>query len=837
MTGTDDLERWQRIEAEVDEHFETEGTADPEVTGGVDPFDRPLGVHLGDLLDSALERRGILGLEPGDEVGAYRLQEVLGSGGMGTVFSARRVDGHFEQEVALKILHRSPADEVARQRFLRERQILAGLRHPHIARLLDGGVVQGMPYLVMERLDGLPVTEYCEQHRLAPEPRLRLLLQACDAVRHAHRQGIIHRDLKPSNLLVEEGPGGLPKLVVLDFGIALLEESEVQVTATGQIFGTPGYMSPEQALGERRSVDRRSDVFSLGVVLYELLSGRRPFEGRDTAEVLARLREDEPVPLRRYLPGISKNLATIAETCLYREPDRRYDSVRALAADLESYLDGGPIHARPETLGERWWRRARRHPRMAAVAASAAGMVVFSLLLLGMMTIRHAQDLERERELAVEARREAEELLDFMLEDLHAGLEGVGRLDLLEQVARKSLDYYEKRPVAASAEEAHGRAIALRNAAYVLEEQGDVDAAIEVFEANRKVFADWAEQTSDPVWLQQLVQTHRSLAGAYSDKGEVKEALDQATQAVELSFQVGARELPKMEAWEKLHFESLAIQGWMFRENGLVDDALRRLEEALLFARGVAERDPENLAWRHRRAVALSYLGLVHQQEGGAEAALVRFESARVLIGDLLVHDPENSKYREELQLVLGRIAGVLYDLERLEETEKMLTEARHQSEVLLDWEPGNSKWVRELAVVHSTLASVKREQGDLASAQVELERSLAISRNLYQRFPTNHSAGSDLAWDLFDLGGLQQEQGDPEGARVLWEEAAEIIRRVRQESVESVYFLHLEVEILHALGRPEEARPLAMRLLSLGWKDPDFLQICEDFGFEVAGD
>ena len=218
---------------------------------------------------------------------------------MGTVFEARRADGSFEQAVALKVLHRSPMDEQAHRRFLQERQILAGLRHPNIARLLDGGVIRGMPYLVMERVQGLPLVEYCENQKLGRDERLRLLLQACDAIRHAHREGVVHRDLKPSNLLVEEGPLGASRTVVLDFGIARIDEPGEGVTVTGQIFGTPGYMSPEQASGA--TVDARSDVYALGIVLYELLAGQRPFEG-EAHQILERLVTEEPVPLRRRMP-------------------------------------------------------------------------------------------------------------------------------------------------------------------------------------------------------------------------------------------------------------------------------------------------------------------------------------------------------------------------------------------------------------------------------------------------------------------------------------------------------------------------------------------------------
>lgn len=214
--GQSDTALWRQVEGRVSERS-PEG-----------PIDRPLGERLGELLVDALPLP--LGLAPGDRVGAHEIDALLGVGGMGTVFLARRVDGNFERRVALEILHRNPLDEGARRRFLRERQILAGLAHPHIARLLDGGTLGeggaeagglgGLPYLVMEYVDGRPLFEDCEQRGADRGERIRLFLQACDAIHYAHRRGIVHRDLEPSNLLVEEGPDGEPRLVVLDFGIA-----------------------------------------------------------------------------------------------------------------------------------------------------------------------------------------------------------------------------------------------------------------------------------------------------------------------------------------------------------------------------------------------------------------------------------------------------------------------------------------------------------------------------------------------------------------------------------------------------------------------------------------
>lgn len=837
-----DEERWQAIEAMVDDHLDGEAGPEADTTwadddGGlrrrvVSFLDAPLGAGFGDLLGVAMEAQSIPALRSGEEVGPYRIDGVIGEGGMGTVFLARRVDGNFDQVVALKLLHRGPADDKARRRFLQERQILAGLRHPHIARLLDGGVTRGMPYLVMERVDGPSISEFCRTQELGREERIRLFLQACDAIRYAHRQGVIHRDLKPSNLLVEEGPHGEARVVVLDFGIALVEHSEVDVTATGQIFGTPGYMSPEQAFGSRQEIDRRSDIFSLGVLLHELLSDRRPFSGDTPHEVLQQIQLGEPTPLGRHLPGVSVDLSTIVETCLASQPARRYDSVRALVEDLESYLDGAPIAARPVGWLGRWLLRARRRPKIAALIAGALAVTLVSLVALVAMAIGHARALAVERNAAIAARRDAEGLLDFMLEDLHHGLERLGRLDLLEQVARKSLAYYERRPSGEETADLEGRAAALHNAGQILEEQGAMDRALDAYGRSLRLWERLQIAEPGPGVLLELARLHEAIGSGVSFSGEIDQAKEHVDHALSLSRRLGARPSPP-PGWAEVHFDCLATSGWLEQEHGTVAAAVSILEEARTLAADQAETAAEGTAdaWRHRQAVAYSYLGLVDYQEGNLTAALANFEPARQQCLELVEKDPGNNVWREEYQLVLGRIGSTLLDLDDLEAAIPVLEEARRQSQILLEVEPNNGNWLRELSVIHAVLAAAHQGAGHLPLALESIEESLAISRTLTRRYPENHSSMNDLAWDLLDLGRIRRDLGDDAGAARAWTEAVDVMRQIRSQVADSSYYLDTELQALVELGRLDEARPLARQLHGAGWKTPDFLSLCEEYG------
>ncbi|MFL6196243.1 MAG: tetratricopeptide repeat protein [Thermoanaerobaculia bacterium] len=373
-------------------------------------LERPAGELLGILFDA----------DEGGRIGPYRLLSRIGGGGMGTVYRARREDEHYQQDVAVKILRSGLQSTEALHRFLSERQILARLEHPNIARLYDGGSTEdGRPYLVMELVEGLPLDEYCDSHRLTVDQRLGLFRRICAAVQYAHQNLLVHRDLKPANILVTSA--GEPKL--LDFGIAKRLEpdpaSDPRRTRTGLRIMTPSYASPEQIKGE--PITTASDVYSLGVVLYELLVGRSPYPAsaglpheieraiceaeperpsaalfrgeHPSASAVAEARCARPQALQRRLLGDLDNIVLMA---LRKDPGRRYGSVAQLSRDLESHLHSLPVRARPETFPYVAGKFLRRH------RAGAFTSAVVLLLIAGFVTslIAQGRRVARERDKA-----------------------------------------------------------------------------------------------------------------------------------------------------------------------------------------------------------------------------------------------------------------------------------------------------------------------------------------------------------------------------------------------------------------------------------------------------
>lgn len=355
-----------------------------------------------------------------ERIGSFEIQRRLQSGGMGTVYLARRTDA-FQQEVALKVLRRGVDDEETRERFLVERRILARLKHPHIARLYDGGVTEdGLPYFVMEYVAGEPLHSYCRRTGCSIEDRLRLFRTVCAAVQYAHQNLIVHRDLKPSNIFVDES--GAVKL--LDFGIAkLLEpnsEQEELVTRPGRRWMTPEYAAPEQIAGGM--VTTATDVYALGVLLYELLTGerlhaagtgQRAIEEAVLHEVPERPSEavegegGEAERLARTLRG---DLDTIVLKALRKEPERRYASAQGLSEDIGRYLEGLPVEARPSTMRYRVRKFVQRHRK----GVAAGGLVVALLCALVAVSTIAAYNSQRQAELLQAERDRAQEVSSFL---------------------------------------------------------------------------------------------------------------------------------------------------------------------------------------------------------------------------------------------------------------------------------------------------------------------------------------------------------------------------------------------------------------------------------------
>jgi serine/threonine-protein kinase len=685
---------------------------------------------------------GPAGARVGERFGAYRLIELLGAGGMGEVYLAERVDGRFEQRVALKLVKRGMDSAQILRRFARERQILARLEHPGIARLLDGGEGDdGRPYFVMERVEGEPITEYCAAHGAPLEERLRLLADCCDAVDAAHRSLVVHRDLKPSNILVTAG--GRVKL--LDFGIARLlgdEDGETQLTRHGAHVLTPAYAAPEQILGG--GVSMATDVFALGVVMYELLTGALPHDRRaatpyDLVSRVERESAQKPSTLvrktgvagggasaERKARRLRGDLDTIALKALAPDPARRYPSAAAFAADLRAYLDGRPVSARPDTPAYRLRKFVGRH--RAGVAASIA--VALALVAALIVSLVQTAAARRQAERAAAAQTFLASLFSELDPDRMAGAAPTVR-DLLESGSQRL--------------------------SVELAEQPELRAEMELLVG--QVFSQLSLPDQAEPLFRRALDRRKSLDGA--DDPRTAEAQKRLAISLHRQARYGEAEPLLRELLaraERLGDEVevasvLSNYGNLERQTGDYQTAAAMLERGVALSGRVGDLDSRHLA------TTLNNLGLVYWRQQRLRAAVAAFSRA------LAIH----RKNAPDSALV----AGTLQNLCELHRDLGELDAAQSFGEQALALQ--RSVYPANHPAIGGTLtglAALARRRGDSAAAG-ELYRQSIATYEASQR--PDHP---DVVWALRGLAGVLRAEGKTAEAVAAYERALAVRRK-----------------------------------------------------------
>ncbi|MGA2231356.1 MAG: protein kinase [Tepidisphaeraceae bacterium] len=503
------------------------------------------------------EARDAPGGGPVTTIGRYKILEQIGEGGFGVVYVAEQKQP-IKRRVALKIIKLGMDTRAVVARFEAERQALAMMDHPNIAKVYDAGATEaGRPYFAMELVRGIKITEYCDQHKLNTKQRIELFIQICNAIQHAHQKGIIHRDVKPSNVLVTLHDG-VPVPKVIDFGIAKATHGDLTdktvYTQFQQFIGTPAYMSPEQAEMSGLDVDTRSDIYSLGVLLYELLTGRTPFDATELMSMgidamRKAIREKEPTKPSTKLATLKGeelqstavrrssdapklihllrgDLDWIVMKCLEKDRTRRYETVSGLVAEIQRHLNNEPVLARPPS---RWYRLQKSFRRNKI--AFAAGTAIAAALILGVIgTTVGLIRAKRAEELALQSRGDAEKLSNFMLDDFYTELEPSGRLEIVANLERKALDYYDSLPASLrNADTERNRAIAQARLALIFAKQGDQTEAQEIAEKALGTFEQLrrqGDQSEENVYGSGIALQAKSWNSLVSDPAAAQRGID-----------------------------------------------------------------------------------------------------------------------------------------------------------------------------------------------------------------------------------------------------------------------------------------------------------------------
>jgi len=440
--------------------------------------------------------------EPSPKIGTYRILGLLGQGGMGTVYRAEQQNP--QRIVALKVIRLGIATPEHLRRFEQEANLLGRLQHPGIAQIYEAGTANSgggdQPYFAMEFIQGPPLIQYANTRDLDTRDRLELIARICDAVHHAHQRGIIHRDLKPTNILVDES--GQPK--ILDFGVARVTDSDTQATRQtdmGQLIGTLAYMSPEQVLADPLALDIRSDVYALGVILYELLARKAPYntERKALHEVVEVIREEDPAPLSSINRHFRGDVETIVAKALEKDKARRYASAAELGADIRRYLADEPIVARPPSTSYQLQKFARRHK--ALVAGTSA---VFLVLVAGIIvSSREAVVARRAEQIAAKEAASANAVIDFLRNDLLAQASAMNQFG---SGAKPDRDIKVRTALDQAAVRIEGK----------FDKQPEVEAAIR--DAMGKTYEDLAQYAESQTQLQRALDLERRVWGPENPK-------------------------------------------------------------------------------------------------------------------------------------------------------------------------------------------------------------------------------------------------------------------------------------------------------------------------------
>jgi eukaryotic-like serine/threonine-protein kinase len=600
--------------------------------------------------------------------GKYRIVGELGAGGMGSVFLAERIDGEFEQKVAVKFLRQGFLSPSARQRFRRERQILARLQHRYIAALIDGGATDdGTPYLVMEYVEGTPITRFVRENNLSVVETIDLFRSVCRAVSFAHQNLIVHRDLKPENILITAD--GTPKL--LDFGIAkLLSETEIKATVTHQQALTPEYAAPEQILGQ--TITTATDVYSLGVILYEILTGAHPFRRANMSpqQIWQSITQTEParpssisskfqvpssksetrnpksqIPNPKSLKG---DLDNIILKALKKEPARRYGSVEQFSRDLQFYLKGFPVSARPDTLVYRAGKFLSRNP-----LACAAVLIALVSLVSGIFVASHkAREAQIEREKAERRFNDVRQLANSFMFEINEQIEK-SPVKARELLVQRAVEYLDK----LSAEET-GDAELQSELAAAYEKIGDVQSELfkptlgktsaalrshqKALEIRERLFI------ADPTNVERGLETAMSrmrIGDIFMMSGRIAEARDIYSEAIRLNEQMLVREPANQKVRRHLS-RVFSRRGQSVLRSGSLAEARQNYEKSLENYQKLFDESPNDSQLEHSIAIVNSYIGYVELERGDFAEALNHFQTSLEIEKRVFETDKTNALYR-----------------------------------------------------------------------------------------------------------------------------------------------------------------------------------------------
>jgi len=846
--GNDALRR--EVESLLDAHFAGDNPLDREPLTGEYKQGEPGATATGERGNEQV----------GDRIGPYKLLQNLGEGGMGTVWVAEQ-EQPVKRRVALKLIKAGMDSAQVLRRFEAERQALALMDHTNIAKVLDAGTTpNGRPYFAMELVKGVPITKYCDELHLSIRERLDLFVPVCQAIQHAHQKGIIHRDIKPSNVLVAI-QDGKPVPKVIDFGVAKathrqLSEASIY-TEIGQVIGTLEYMSPEQAELSALDIDTRTDVYALGVLLYELLTGTTPFDRRRLrhaafAEMLRMIKEVEPPKPSTRLTESKESLASLAAQrkiepaklskalrdeldwivmkCLEKDRTRRYETANGLARDIQRYLSDEAVEARPPSTGYRLKKFARKNRRLLATAASFAVVLMVSAgvsIWQAAQATRARADAEHQRDDSNKQRRRTRAALDDMLAE--ESLEWLTtQKELLPQqraFLERALTYYQEFASEAASDEDGKKleANAQHRVASILDGLGRYEEA----EPGYRRAIDLCGQLvndypAQPDYRKQLAASHNNLGNVLDKLGKKSESETTFRTAQDILSTLAAA-FPSVAEYRNSLARVHNNLGDLLWKQGRLAEAKADSDQAIDILMRLTVEQPKVPVYRRDLARSQNIMGNLLDEMGKRKEAVAAYRRS-VEINEQLSSDyPKNPEYKQDLAGTLNNLGMLLQDMRLRDDSEAAYRRAVViQNQLAADY-PGDPSYRKNLANFQNSLATILFELGKPMESVAALRQAIVIQERLASDHPKVPEHRRELSHSYHNVGDLLRELGPPAEAETAIRRAIELHKELATEYPKSPQYLrdlagsqHILGLLMRDLGKRSEAETALRQSLEI---------------------